>query len=57
MKKNIYGGIPEEIPDEIFEEIFKTKNIKIKKIVLYGHFFPQKLDKLVFCNNLLCKKI
>ncbi len=57
MKKNIYGGIPEEIPDEIFEEIFKTKNIKIKKIVSYGHFSPQKLDKLVFCNNLLCKKI
>ena len=41
MKKNIYGGIPEEIPDEIFEEIFKTKNIKIKKIVSYGHFSPK----------------
>ena len=42
MKKtNILKQIPKNLQEEIFEKIISTKNIKIERIISYGHTSPK----------------
>lgn len=38
---NIFEQIPNNLQDEIFEDIIKTKDLKIERIVSYGHTSPK----------------
>lgn len=37
---NIFNKIPQELPDELFEDIISTNNLKIERIVSFGHTSP-----------------
>ena len=37
MKSNIFNNIPEELKEELFEELISKNNLKIERIVSYGH--------------------
>lgn len=41
MKSNIYEQIPEILKDEFFEILASNDNIKIEKIVSFGHATPR----------------
>lgn len=41
MKSNIYEQIPEILKDEFFEILASNDNIKIEKIVSFGHTTPR----------------
>ena len=41
MKKNIFTQIPQSIPNELFEDIIVSKDLKIERIVSYGHSSPE----------------
>lgn len=38
---NIFNEIPKNLRDELFEDIINTKNVKIERIVSYGHTSPK----------------
>jgi cupin 2 domain-containing protein len=38
---NIFSSIPENINNEIFEDIVNGKNVRIERIVSYGHSSPE----------------
>ena len=38
---NIFNEIPKDLQDELFEDIIKTENLKIERIVSYGHVSPE----------------
>ena len=38
---NIFSEIPTDLKDEIFEDIINTDNLKIERIVSYGHTSPK----------------
>ena len=38
---NIFNNIPKTLKDELFEDIITTDNLKIERIVSYGHTSPQ----------------
>jgi cupin 2 domain-containing protein len=38
---NIFKQIPENLKDELFEDIIKTDNLKIERIISYGHTSPK----------------
>lgn len=38
---NIFKQIPQDLSEEIFEDIINTKNLKIERIVSYGHSSPK----------------
>ena len=38
---NIFNEIPKDLKDELFEDIIKTENLKIERIVSYGHTSPK----------------
>lgn len=38
---NIFKQIPKNLQDELFEDIINTKNVKIERIVSYGHSSPE----------------
>ncbi len=38
---NIFNEIPKDLQDELFEDIIKTENLKIERIVSYGHASPE----------------
>ena len=38
---NIFSEIPVDLQDEIFEDIIKTDNLKIERIISYGHTSPK----------------
>ncbi len=40
-KANIFNKIPQELPDELFEDIISTNNLKIERIVSFGHTSPK----------------
>jgi cupin 2 domain-containing protein len=55
MKKgNIFENIPKTLNEELFEDIFKTKNIRIQRIVSDEHssyedfWYDQQDNELVF---------
>jgi cupin 2 domain-containing protein len=37
---NIFSDVPANLPDEVFEEILSTRNIRIERILSYGHRSP-----------------
>ncbi len=41
IKANIFNKIPQELPNELFEDIIFTNNLKIERIVSYGHTSPK----------------
>ena len=40
-ESNIFNNIPKNLKDELFEDIIKTENLKIERIVSYGHTSPK----------------
>ena len=38
---NIFKDIPDKIPEELFEVLLENKNIKIERIVSFGHTTPE----------------
>jgi len=40
-KQNIFANIPENLDNEIFEEIFTKKDLKVERIISYGHITPE----------------
>jgi len=38
---NIFNEIPKNLQDELFEDIIKTDDVKIQRIVSYGHTSPK----------------
>jgi len=38
---NIFNEIPKDLKDEIFEDIVTTDNLKIERIISYGHTSPK----------------
>jgi len=38
---NIFNQIPKDLKDELFEDIVKTENLKVERIVSYGHTSPK----------------
>ena len=38
---NIFKQIPKDLTEEIFEDIINTENLKIERIVSYGHTSPK----------------
>jgi cupin 2 domain-containing protein len=41
VKDNIFNKIPQELPDELFDDIISTNNLKIERIISYGHTSPK----------------
>jgi cupin 2 domain-containing protein len=42
MKKlNIFQRLPKELKEELFEDIISTENLKVERIVSYGHSSPK----------------
>lgn len=41
QSKNIFCDIPRELKDEFFEELASNKDVKIERIVSYGHTSPK----------------
>lgn len=41
MMKNLFSDIPDELPEELFESIISTENIRIERIISYGHSSPE----------------
>ncbi|WP_072054546.1 cupin domain-containing protein [Aliivibrio fischeri] len=39
---NLFTDIPNELPSEIFEGILSTPNIRIERILSYGHRSPEQ---------------
>lgn len=35
--RSIFSGVPENIPDELIEEFVRTDNVRIERIISYGH--------------------
>jgi cupin 2 domain-containing protein len=50
---NIFSNIPNEIQEEIFEEIISKENLKVQRIISYGHttdkfdWYDQESDEWV----------
>jgi cupin 2 domain-containing protein len=40
-KSNIFNNIPKDLKNELFEDIVKTDQLKIERIVSYGHTSPK----------------
>lgn len=38
---NIFNEIPKDLKDELFEDIINTDNLKVERIVSYGHTSPK----------------
>ncbi|MGN2717867.1 cupin domain-containing protein [Aliivibrio fischeri] len=38
----MFTDIPNELPSEIFEDILSTSNIRIERILSYGHSSPEQ---------------
>lgn len=38
---NIFTQIPKDLKDELFEDIINTENLKVERIVSYGHTSPK----------------
>jgi cupin 2 domain-containing protein len=38
---NLFSDIPNDIPEEIFEDILSTKDMRIERIISYGHRSPE----------------
>ena len=42
MKKlNIFQRLPKDLKEELFEDIISTENLKVERIVSYGHSSPK----------------
>jgi len=39
--KNIFSDMPKSIPTELLQTLLKTDNIRIERIVSYGHASPE----------------
>lgn len=42
MPKNIFESIPKDLSNEVFEEIVSNENVKIERIISYGHSSPKE---------------
>lgn len=38
---NIFDNLPDNLENEIFEDLQKSNNLKIERIISYGHFTPE----------------
>lgn len=38
---NLYANLPKSMPNEVFEDIVSTSNLRIERILSYGHSSPE----------------